>query len=259
MRIDGIVTCVGERYAEILHKSLPIWVDTLDSVTVVTDGSTAFNPPRGTKFYWTDLFTKYGAYFNKGAALSSAYAAIDPTDWVLHFDADIIPPHDWRHHTEKIIVPGFLYGCDRVDSSGKTLEDQTPFPYGFFHLWNVRDPNTWVRPLWDLFWPSAGHYEISFIERWIGLTRVRLPFRVTHIGNPRIGWFGESKEGKMLMFEDIRAGHRVAKAKILDVPDFKKRYYLSANDADSALEKLREHTTIDPFENFVMVVDRTYL
>src|ERR1044072_2773371 len=258
MRIDGIVTCVGQKYASILHESLHIWVDTLDSLTIVTDGSTAFRPPRGTRFYWTDLFTEHGAFFNKGAALASAYAHIEPNDWVLHFDADIIPPKNWRSVTERIINPGFLYGCARCDASGRPIVDPPPFPYGFFHLWNVRDPKSWVRPLWDLFWPSAGHYEISFLERWPPLTRVRLPFMVTHPCEPRTGWFGESEAGRARMEEDTRVGHHVARIRktfTLKIPDFKSRLCFTAKDASTALEVLRRNSTTDPFQTYIRVVD----
>lgn len=257
MRIDGIVTCVGRKYADILHRSLPLWVDTLDSVTIVTDSFTSFNPPYGVEFFRTDLFTKYGAYFNKGAALSSAYVRMNAKDWVLHFDADTIPPANWRRLAEPIIEVGHLYGCQRVYSDGKPIHDPPPFPYGFFHLWNVKDPKCWVRPLWDLFWPSAGHYEISFIERWPSIDRVRLPFSVVHPCEPRQGWFGESPAGRVHMERDIRTGHhlsRINKEYVLKVPAFKNNLIIKGYTYDSVLVLLQKRSTIDPFDTAIQVI-----
>lgn len=251
MRIEGLVTCVGEKYAEILHKALPIWVDTLDSVTIVTDGSTPFKPPRGVKLYWTELFKAHGAFFNKGAALSSAYVDLDPEDWVLHFDADIIPPKDWRRQAEGIIRPGFLYGCERCYEDGTTVYDPPPFPYGFFHLWHAKDPRSWVRPLWDCFWPSAGHYEISFIDRWPSHShRVRLPFKVIHPAEPRSGWFGDTPEGKARMEQDRQIGHheaRINKTFTLQVPDYQVKVCFSPLSPEAALDLMRNIATTDPF------------
>lgn len=259
MRIDGIVSCVGGKYASILQKALPIWLDTLDSVTVVTDGTTAFRPPSGVRFFWTELFTAYGAFFNKGAALSSAYASVNPTDWILHFDADIIPPSNWRKMTEPYLKIGNLYGADRCYEDGRDVIDPPPFPYGFFHLWNVRDPRTWIRPLWELFWPSAGHYEIGFIERWPSELRVRLPFKVIHPLEPRLGWFGDSPEGIARMNRDIQVGHHLARLRkefILKVPDFRNFLNFYTQSSDDALKLLQAHSSIDPFETYIRLVTK---
>jgi hypothetical protein len=260
MKIDGIVTCVGQKYASILNTSLPIWADTLDSVTVVTDGNTDIKIPNGVNVLETSLFTDYGAFFNKGAALSSAFVYVDPKDWVLHFDADIIPPPNWRKTIVPYIQIGNLYGAVRVYSNGQLISDPgPPFPYGFFHLWNVTDRFSWVRPLWDLFWPSAGHYEVSFLERWPDKNRIGLPLKLVHPCEPRTGWFGESEEGVGHMKEDARLGHvlpRVKKMFVLKVPEYTSQIYFSSQDPYIALDILRKNVSIDPFKTYIKYVDR---
>jgi len=260
MRIDGIVTCVGRKYANILETALPIWKITLDSVTVVTDEHTEIPSLPGVSVVRTNIFTRHGAFFNKGAALSEVYAMINPTDWVLHFDADIIPPYDWRYTAEPYLISGNLYGATRTYQNGVEIDDPAPpFPYAFFHLWNVRDRTTWIRPLWDLFWPSAGHYEVSFLDRWPMLNRVRLPIKLVHPCEPRLGWFGESSEGMVHMKEDARQGHywpRVNKLFVLPVPDFEIQIYFSTKDPDVALDIMRKNTTTDPFQVYIKAVDR---
>jgi hypothetical protein len=260
MRIDGIVTCVGNRYAEILKKAIPIWRDTLDSVTVVTDDPTIINLPVGVRTFTTTLFKEYGAFFNKGAALSSAYAWLNPTDWVLHFDADVIPPPNWREIAEPLIEVGNLYGAVRTYQDGRLISDPgPPFPYAFFHLWNVRDRSSWIRPLWDLFWPSAGHYEVSFLDRWPDGNRIGLPIKLVHPCEPREGWFGESAEGVKHMREDARLGHvmpRVKKMFVLKVPDFKTQIFFTTKDPSIALEIMSKNTTTNPFLTYVKAVDK---
>jgi len=106
MKISALTTCVGPKYAAMLHKSLPIWLETCDEVIVVTDLDTKINWKVAIDFFQgakgcttlipsrTDIFTAHGASFNKGAALSHGFAKIKDPEWVLNFDADILPPPD---------------------------------------------------------------------------------------------------------------------------------------------------------------------
>jgi len=235
-RIDGLVTCVGPLYLRYLLQSLPVWMSTLDSVTVVTDvvdTSTiqALAPLVATenrlRVVTTGLFHRYEAAFNKGAALNYGLNQLRPTDWALNFDADILPPPDWREHCQALFRE-CLYGASRYyaqDSSRrydvqqlrchphkghlkeirsfKRLigEDKERVPdhdlYGYFHLWHAQCSRTQDRPLWDVHWGSAGHYDLSFLRRWPEDQRRRLPIKLVHRGTPRKNWFGEGREGMM--------------------------------------------------------------
>lgn len=157
-KIDAITCCVGKMYAEQLARSLPIWLDTLDSLTIVTkkgDDILALEGPSNLSIVETDVFTSYGAHFNKGAALCYAYASADPKDWALHVDSDIIPPKDWRKIAEEKAEPDCLSGAFRYDERGQRLDEAPLYPYGYFHLWHVSNPVTWKWPLFDPWFPHA--------------------------------------------------------------------------------------------------------
>lgn len=208
MRIDGITCCVGELYAKLLRRSLPIWMETLDSLMIVTDEAAPIvrelSDPGGPTlkpqvyFVETDVLTARGAHFNKGAALNVAYTAAAPTDWVLSLDADIEPPADWRTVAEPLLEPGKLYGCRRVN--GRRVNCRRAFvPYGYFQLWHSSDPHAVSSPPGPFAecYAHAGRYDARFIERWpVGL-RSELPFRVLHHGTPLVNWFGVGNEHLM--------------------------------------------------------------
>lgn len=195
MKIDGLVTCVGDRYKKYLLRSLPIWADTLDSVTVLTDELWALHRLKSNvNVIMTDIFTMYGASFNKGAALSHGFTTIAEPQWILNFDADIEPPKDWREKSEPFLVPGKLFGCSRRYDSNESLIPDSPFPdlWGFFHLWNVDDPHSWKRPVYPVDCGHAGNYDHTFLRQWPENARVDLSpvVRLVHHGEPRTAWFG---------------------------------------------------------------------
>jgi hypothetical protein len=203
MRIDAITCCSGALYADQLARSLPIWLETLDSLTVVTKPNDPAiemllqHDKRNLRIVSTSVFTDYGADFNKGAALCCAYAAAEPTSWCLHFDADIIPPTEWREKVERHVLAGNLYGAPRVLESGKPGDEKRFCPYGYFQLWNVNDPCSWRWPMFDTWHGHCGSYDADFMEQWQQARWKKLPFAVTHQGDPRSNWFGEGNKDKM--------------------------------------------------------------
>lgn len=194
MRIDAITCCVGEVYAPQLKRSLPIWGDTLDSLIIVTEPNDPIldaQVPSNVKFVVTDVFTQYGAHFNKGAALCEAYAAADPTDWALHVDSDIIPPANWRDTAECHAERGCLSGAFRYDEhTGECLDERPLYPYGYFHLWHTSDPASHLWPLFEPWFPHAGSYDANFTDRWLTKNRRDLGFKLIHQGERRVNWFG---------------------------------------------------------------------
>lgn len=205
MKIDGIVCCVGEYYREQLANALPIWLETLDSITVVTKPNDYKFKGSGLKCITTDVFTKFGAYLNKGAALCYAFAAANPKDWVLHFDADIIPPKNWRYQVEQRIQPGHLYGVRRYPQRRVPHDrDQRFCPFGYFQLWDSNDLRTWFWPIYDTWHPHCGSYDADFMDLWPSNRWKELPFSVIHQSEPRVNWFGE--DGTHLMKPLLQRG-----------------------------------------------------
>jgi hypothetical protein len=171
--------------------------------------------------YKTEVFYAHGATFNKAAALCEAYYCASPSDWVLHFDSDILPPEYWRRLAEKRIQPGNLYGAFRYSEDGKRLDEYPLFPYGYFHLWNTLDPNSWNWPIFEHWHPHAGNYDSEFAEQWPMSKRLDLGFSVTHQGEPRENWMGP-KGGDMQHLREVGLWKVRQLAKqgvgILDIP-----------------------------------------
>ena len=247
-RIDGLVVCVGEKYAEMLSKSLPIWQDTLDSVTVVSNTSDPwtliYRFPRP-RIFVTDLFTAHGAHFNKGAALSAAFADLNPREWVLNFDADIIPEPDWRKKIEGKLRVGNLYGAMRRLERG--LHDpESTFPdlWGYFHLWHVDDPHSWVRPVYPVDCGHAGNYDHTFLKQWPVECRRELKIKLIHQGEPRNRWFGDHPDSEKKMSQLHQLGLYEAwftKAGHIKVPEPEEIIVHSKAELD-------KYTVTDPFK-----------
>lgn len=256
MRIDGLVVCVGEQYVNYLKKSLPIWLDTLDSLVIVTDNAGQNNFDYYVTYH-TDVFYQHGAHFNKGAALSEAFSALNPSDWVLNFDADIIPEPDWRKIAEPRLRCGNLYGATRQYENFQR-DPQSTFPdlWGYFHLWNVADSHSWRRPAYAVDIGHAGNYDHTFLKHWPIENRRELPIHLIHQGEPRNNWFGEGEKARKLMANLHMLGLYEAwftKAGHIKVPEPQRITIDKSKGADFVMEQLRKYTVRDPFKYQVTV------
>jgi hypothetical protein len=189
VKITGLVVCVD--YAPQLARSLPIWKSTLDRILVVTaerDMATIdLCCEHGIETFITDAFWRDGAQFNKGAAMAEAFDFLEPDDWHLFFDADVIPPSFWLDRLAGI-QPGTLYGAHRILESGVPFRE--PELAGCFHLAHASDPHMQIKPVVDTQWRHAGNYDSTFQARWPANRRVKLPILLTHIGHPGQNWCG---------------------------------------------------------------------
>jgi len=136
------------------------------------------------------VFTEYGASFNKGAALNVAYAVMNPTDRVLHFDADILPEPNWRSKAESQFSKGCIHGTRRYSETGSLLKDFKETPYGYFQLWKANDPVLMYWPLFENWHRHAGNYDFEFHDKWPVDNRKLIELHLTHFGIPRANWFG---------------------------------------------------------------------
>ena len=215
MCVHGLTVCVD--YAEFLAVGLDRWTETLDSVTVVTsetdrDTAALVRGWRGVELVQTDLFYRDGALFNKGRAMEAARLQMPWHDWILFFDADIVPPLDWLVRSMPVVQPGALYGCRRfaggLDDNGQPSLPHDAPGVGYFQLFHTDDPvvKNAPPPLIDTHWRHAGNYDNKFMDRWRSLGRPvhNLPFRVAHLGE-RDNWCGRgNREG----FAAIQAERR---------------------------------------------------
>lgn len=215
MRISGIVPCVD--YSDIFSKSIRLWMETLDSLLVVTsrkDRDTAelvvetfgqTHPAADTSIYKTDVWFANGASLNKGAAMSEAVLRTGfrkDADWILAFDADVIPPPDWRDRLELMeLRRDTIYGAYRYyepapedkpvpRASAKRMPQG--FVIGFFNLFHNSSPHLPPKdqPLWELCWPHAGNVDTLFMRRFPEAKRHILDIPMTHVGEERKNWCG---------------------------------------------------------------------
>lgn len=199
--------CVGEMYAELLRKSIARWAACADKVVIVTkpgDAITKVTLPGNVLIVETTVFDLNDAAFNKGAALNVAYAAMDARDHVVHFDSDIVPPHDWWKTLRAHAPRGKIVGAPRTTEKGRIIDDRGLYPYGYLQCWHAQDPRVWRWPLFDVHSKHAGSYDANFLELWPRQRRRLAPFTVVHIGEIRTNWFGPGQEGNQEM-ADINA------------------------------------------------------
>lgn len=195
MKITGLVVCVD--YADLLERGLSRWRDGLDKLLVVTrprDIQTQeLCRAAGVGFHVTDAFNFSGSVFNKAAALSEAIEALAWEGWFLNFDADVVPPENWRERLEAEKVDrGYLHGCHRLNERGAPMRDGEMA--GYFHLWHTSDERVQRRPLWDVRWRHAGGYDSEFAFRWGSDNWRWLPFLVTHLGDCGSNWWGRGNQ-----------------------------------------------------------------
>jgi hypothetical protein len=120
VRIEAVTVCAG--YGDFLEETLPRNQHLVDDLVVVTtpdDERTREVCRRHSVHCILSEEHRRGGDFNKGRLIQRAFDQIGREDWVLHLDADIVLPRqfrslvDWAHLDEKCI-----YGADRVNVVG---------------------------------------------------------------------------------------------------------------------------------------------
>lgn len=223
MKLEGVIVC--KDYADFLEESLPENMQFFDRLVVVThygDKKTqALCSKLSVDCVQTECMHDNGDAFNKGRAINLGLGHLHQSDWVLHLDADIVLPHNFRTllgHAR--LQKENLYGCDRVNVYGydhwqKNKHKRVPshahryfveppkefplgariihhehgyVPIGFFQLWH--GPRRY-----PITQGNAEHTDVLFACQWPRRQRVLLPeVIVCHLdsGNGNMGqnWNG---------------------------------------------------------------------
>lgn len=236
----GMTVCVT--YSDLLSRSIQRWASGLDRLVVVTStadtATQALAGRAGVELYTTDVFYANGAKFNKGAAILEASREAGfrvDGDWLLLFDADIVPSVNWRAELDALApVPGNLYGAKRwqlAEDQPIPAGDARPGPpmpqgwvIGFFSLFHATDPLAFPadRPWIDPWWPHAGSYDTHFSNRWTRRTpwdrpwipgepttghQIVLPLTTYHLGEERTHWHGRGNVADMKAMLEARKRH----------------------------------------------------
>lgn len=119
--LECVTVCVD--YADILKLTIPFNRHLFDKWVIVTAPHDKETQDL-CKYYKihhivTDKFYENGDAFNKGKAINEGFKELRRTDWVLHLDADIILPANFRQICkEDQLQKDAIYGIDRVDVIG---------------------------------------------------------------------------------------------------------------------------------------------
>jgi len=206
MNITAITVCVD--YSDYLSPHIGKWRKGIEKMIVVSDEkdekTNGLCMLYNALCHRTGVFYANGASFNKGAALSEAIAehrVIERADWVLLFDADMIPPDGWRQKIEVSInlQRGWLYGANRRNESGKQINDNEIA--GYFQLFHASDDNVQRKPLLETCWRHAGSYDTEFQSRWPRGRRAFLPLTLIHQGPHSTNWWGR---GNVQAMQEMR-------------------------------------------------------
>lgn len=224
MIIHGLTVCVD--FADHLSLSLGRWKDGLAGLTVVTTWSDLATRDlclrAGVQVIRTDAFYRNGAAFNKGLAMEEARQEMPWSDWILFFDADIVPALDWRSRLTydldgvnpsiSLLHPGYLYGTRRyeapaphwIDDPSCNFVNDDRVGYGYFQLFHALHPFCRRTPLLDTHWRHAGNYDSNFLLSWKDQVReVQVP--LWHLGE-RGNWYGRFNHREFVEMERKRSG-----------------------------------------------------
>jgi len=198
----GITVCVG--MAETLKKILPFNLPHLKELIVMTtpdddDTRECCKQYPNVRVIETDVFYKWGAKFNKGAAVELATMLIPKDNWIIIFDADICFPCDLIGKIPLDV--NFIYSSARhfattedefesatrernFDFQGLAKDPFRPWKMakGYFQLFHGRSETLNRRPWYGIDWNNAGGCDKDFSTRWDIQRRIPLEAPVLHLG-----------------------------------------------------------------------------
>jgi len=240
-RIEAITVCVN--YSDFLAETVKYNLNHFDRWVIVTtsDDTKTIELCRkwNLQVVTTNEFTRGGPRpFNKGRGISLGLNYLSGNSWVLHLDADIVLPQQFRQMLDVAhLDPTCLYGCDRVMI--KTWKEWKAFeksgwlhaqhgyhlccnfpgqarigtriirgrhgytPIGFFQLWHYNEGiHSGFR--WKDYPDAsddAAHSDIKFALHWDRRHRILIPeILVAHLESESLGMGANWKGRKTKLF-----------------------------------------------------------
>lgn len=202
--IRGIVVCVN--YDDLLKITLVRNMRHLSECLVVTSPADHRTKELckgipNVRVYETDAFYRYGAKFNKGLAMEEGFDMLGRSGWILIWDADTLLPdnisYDYKpgnlYNAHRLILNDPLQWTPEFDWKRATPSHDPSFP-GYFQLFYAEDPIISQHPWYDVTFTHAGGCDGYFQSRWPQDRKIRLPFKVLHLGPRDTNWFGRASE-----------------------------------------------------------------
>lgn len=205
MLLEAVIVC--HDYADFLEYTLPENLPYFNHLVVVTHPNDKATQALCRKYSVTCVESTCmhdeGHPFNKGRAINLGLAHLKGLDWVLHLDADVVLPHDFKQMLYRARLRNdVLYGADRVNvygcdhwcehrhktvphhSEGYFVEPPKEFPLGariihhehgyvpigYFQLWNRN-----CHKRYPINQGTAEHTDVLFACQWDRQHRLLLP------------------------------------------------------------------------------------
>ena len=181
--IEAFTVCVN--YNDFLDIILPLNKKHFDKWLIVTTPEDIITKQicqkHNVQFVECNRMYENGDKFNKGKALNDVLHYLTKQDWLLHIDADIILPGNFRETIDNLdLDPEFLYGSKRKEFD-KDYPYKVPFPYGYLQIFSKQSEA--LRHKNNIFpenYTNAGYYDVEFINYWKEKTKM-LDIEVLHI------------------------------------------------------------------------------
>lgn len=121
MDLECVIICVN--YDDFLSVTLPRNMQHFDRIVVVTSHADlktkALCSKWGVDCIPTNCFYDDGDKFNKSRGINLGIGHLKSSDWILHLDADIVLPHNFRHLLKRAHLNAEnIYGADRQNVFG---------------------------------------------------------------------------------------------------------------------------------------------
>lgn len=166
--LEAVTVCVN--YGDILRVTMPFNKPLFNNWIIVTtpedtetqDVCRYYNVP----YIATNVFYEDGADFNKAKGINEGLKKLTKVDWMLHIDADIILPANFRQICkEDQLQKDAIYGIDRVNVNGnedlfKLLINKN----SQIRQWTYLDPDLKFDPGFRLHNLNAGYNVIGFFQ-----------------------------------------------------------------------------------------------
>ena len=205
MKIEAVIIC--KNYGDFLTHTLPENLHHFDRLVVVTHPEDKETISLCSKYsvdcVQTTVMHEDGDKFNKGRAINLGLGHLRGLDWILHIDADIVLPHNFKNmlHRAKL-NPKNIYGADRMNvygydhwmdhkhkliphySHGYFVQPPKEYnvgariihhelgytPIGYFQLWHKSQAKRY-----PINQGNAEHTDVLFAAQWSREDRILLP------------------------------------------------------------------------------------
>jgi hypothetical protein len=164
----------------------------------------------------TEVFYSKGASFNKAKGLNLALQEVNPGNWIVSLDSDILLPRDFRKRLdEEFLDPHLLYGLEGrcICRDPKTLAtlkatgawdalvlEEHPWILGYFQMFHPE--NRYARKFDEMVSSNASAYDDQFAKDFGPKNWHFLEMTALHLGEVYTNWNGRS-------VSEIEDGHGV--------------------------------------------------